>query len=204
MARRAHIIVWSSTLFLLVSCGTSPSDQRWTDLEDVGEGGDIPHIDDATEHGDDGSQVAQCTSEDILDLSSLPLERTLESASTEFSVRLQTFTCPALPTEFVFRVDLTNHTGDISGFDNDLDTSARLATDKDVVVTEGFVYEVLSADDHHPAGLLRAPASLDGQPVVGCDTGELRLELVGVTVSAEDALTFSWTGEVLDLLRDCS
>jgi hypothetical protein len=52
-------------------------------------------------------------------------------------------------------------------------------------------YEVLSADAHHPVGLLTFPSTVDGASLVPCDAIALRLTISGVD---GDPRVFEWTG----------
>ncbi|MFU8805939.1 MAG: hypothetical protein ACNA8W_19155 [Bradymonadaceae bacterium] len=174
------LVILVSTTVLLASCGEETVDDPDTS---------------------DGPSV--CTTGEPVEISPEILIRTAESQATEFSVIFLSLQCDEVPDELLFRVDLTNHTGDIAGFDHDLDRSARLVTDTGKIVSAGLSYEILSADEHHPSGILRVPNEFGGQPLVDCTVGQLTLELEGVATPPGERLSFEWEGEVLDGLRSC-
>jgi hypothetical protein len=132
------------------------------------------------------------------------MTRAVVTGQTELSASFRSLSCLGPPEVLTFRVSMTNHSCSVPGYELDFDRHVRLLTSDGVSLADGFVWEVLSADEHHPLGLLTAPATTaDGRAVVDCDTTSLTLEVTGIDAPPGAALELTWEGAALDPVRPC-
>lgn len=120
-----------------------------------------------------------CPGADALPTAEEMLVTTNEN-TTQVDVIFLTPTGEGRPDELTFRIVMTNHTCSVPGYEEDLDGKVVVETADGVSIDAGYTSEILSTDSHHPVALLTMPSTVDGVPIIGCDTEWLRLTLQGI------------------------
>ena len=181
-------------------CGQSAGPPK-----DLGDTSNPSRGDNAVWYGGDsaGQQQGPCGDGTPSNISAQSMSRSAVANQTELSVAFTSLECISVPTDLEFRVSMTNHSCNIPGYNLDLEQHVGLSTSDGLAFSDGFTYDVLSADDHHPLGLLTVSARRAAVSIIGCATQSISLEISGIDQPADQSVAFIWEGAVLDGVRDC-
>ncbi|MGD9678837.1 MAG: hypothetical protein AB7V16_10905 [Vulcanibacillus sp.] len=83
-----------------------------------------------------------------------------------------------------FEVSLGTHSVSLSKY-KDIRKYVELVTDTEIVVSEGFEWELQNAEDHHISGLLKIKNDIDGKSIVREDTKSFKLVFKNIPDTSE-------------------